>query len=74
MSPPSPPFKATQIPYYAQDVDFSELAKRDPDWAAISRTGKETKWLDFQDPKILMYASLSIPQRTAISDDNLPAN
>jgi hypothetical protein len=40
--------------YYAQDVDFDDLAKRDPDWAAICKQGKETKWIDFQDPKVVL--------------------
>ena len=42
------------IPYYAQDIDFDDLANRDDDWAAITKTGKETKWIDFQDPQILL--------------------
>ncbi len=55
-----------QKPYYAQDVDFEDLAKRDPDWAAICKTSKQTKWIDFQDPKILLYvysASCPGPQK-----------
>ena len=42
--------------YYAQDVDFEDLASRDPEWAAICKTAKEARWIDFQDPKTVLYA------------------
>lgn len=43
-----------QIPYYAQDIDFDDLAARDAKWEAICATSKETKWIDFQDPRIVL--------------------
>ena len=43
-----------QKPYYAQDVDFDDLASRDPEWAAICKTSKASQWLDFKDPKIVL--------------------
>ena len=43
-----------QIPYYAQDVDFDDLANRDPEWAAVCKAAKESRWLDFKDPKIVL--------------------
>ncbi|KAK3708033.1 hypothetical protein LTR37_011726 [Vermiconidia calcicola] len=51
------------IPYYAQDIDFDDLANRDDDWAAITKTGKETKWIDFQDPQILLQLTKSLLKR-----------
>ena len=44
-----------QIPYYAQDVDFDDLSKRDADWAAICKSAKESKRIDFQDPNVVLY-------------------
>lgn len=41
---------------YALNVDFDELAKDDPEWAAISKSAKDAKWLDFKDPKVVRYA------------------
>jgi 23S rRNA (adenine1618-N6)-methyltransferase len=46
-----------QLAYYAQDVDFDDLAERDPDWVAICKATKESKWIDFQDPRVLLYVS-----------------
>ena len=43
-----------QISYYAQDVDFDDLANRDADWASISKAAKASKWVDFQDPKVVL--------------------
>lgn len=38
---------------HALNIDFDELAARDPDWATISKCAKEARWLDFQDPKVV---------------------
>ena len=54
MSQPPSPAPYHQKPYYAQDVDFDDLAARDPEWAAICKTSKATRWLDFQDPAIVL--------------------
>ena len=54
MSTLFPSISIKQKGYYAQDVDFDDLAQRNPEWAAICRTGKNTKWLDFKDPKIVL--------------------
>jgi 23S rRNA (adenine1618-N6)-methyltransferase len=54
MSHPSSSEPYRQKPYYAQDVDFDDLAARDPEWAAICKTSKAIRWLDFQDPKIVL--------------------
>ena len=42
-----------ETPLHALNVDFDDLAKNDPEWAAISKSAKEAKWLDFQDPKVV---------------------
>lgn len=44
-----------QVPYYERDVDFDDLAKRDPEFAEISQHGKRNGFIDFQDPKIVQY-------------------
>ena len=56
MSQPKSSDKYNKIPYYAQDVDFDDLARRDPEWAVICKTAKASKWIDFHDPKIVLYA------------------
>lgn len=45
------------VPLHALNVDFDDLAKCDPEWAAISKSAKEAKWLDFQDSKVVRYAN-----------------
>jgi 23S rRNA (adenine1618-N6)-methyltransferase len=44
----------SQRDYYAQDVDFDDLASRDPEWAAICEAAKESNQLNFRDPKIVL--------------------
>ena len=44
-----------QVPYYDRDVDFDELAKRDPDFTTISQHGKRDGFINFQDTKIVQY-------------------
>lgn len=44
-----------QVPYYERDVDFDDLAKQDPDFAAISQHGKRKGFIDFQNPKIVQF-------------------
>lgn len=44
---------AMQVPYYDRDVDFDDLAKRDPDFATISQHGKRDGFINFQDTKIV---------------------
>ena len=46
-----------QVPYYDKDVDFDELAEKDPDWAAVCKSAKQTKWIGFQDPKVVLYVT-----------------
>lgn len=41
------------LPYYDRDVDFDDLAKRDPDFAIISQHGKRDGFINFQDTKIV---------------------
>lgn len=50
-------------PLHALDVDFDDLAEHDPEWAVISKTAKEAKWLDFQDPKVIRQLTKSILKR-----------
>ena len=57
MSEPTASNAYRQIPYYTQDVDFDDLAKRDPEWADICKSAKQSKWIDFQDPNIVLYVS-----------------
>ena len=47
-------------PLHALDVDFDDLAQHAPEWAAISQSAKEAKWLDFQDPKVVRQLTRSI--------------
>ncbi|KAK5175513.1 uncharacterized protein LTR77_000652 [Saxophila tyrrhenica] len=49
-----------ELPYYAQDVDFDDLAKRNPDWAAVCETARKSKWIDFQDPKVVLQLTNSL--------------
>ena len=51
MAEPSP--SAEQFPYYDHDVDFDELARRDPAFAAISTEAKKNGFIDFQNPQIV---------------------
>jgi hypothetical protein len=43
------------IPYYAKDVDFDQLAKNDPDFAAIAQPAKQKGFINFKDPKVVQY-------------------
>ncbi|EME47775.1 hypothetical protein DOTSEDRAFT_42114 [Dothistroma septosporum NZE10] len=49
-----------QIPYYDRDVDFDDLAKRDPDFATISQHGKRDGFINFQDTKIVQQLTKSL--------------
>ncbi|EME85676.1 uncharacterized protein MYCFIDRAFT_41101 [Pseudocercospora fijiensis CIRAD86] len=49
----NPPPKKRRTHYYSQDVDFEALAKVDPDFAALSATGKREGWIDFHDPEVV---------------------
>ncbi|CAK4031100.1 hypothetical protein DOTSEDRAFT_42114 [Lecanosticta acicola] len=49
-----------QMPYYERDVDFDDLAKRDPNFAAISKQGKQKAFIDFQNPKIVQQLTKSL--------------
>lgn len=41
------------VPLHALNVDFDDLAEHDPEWAAISKSAKDAKWLDFKDPRVV---------------------
>ncbi|KXT08978.1 hypothetical protein AC579_4025 [Pseudocercospora musae] len=56
----SPPPKKSRTDYYSQDVDFEALAKADPEFAAVSATGKREGWIDFHDPKVVQQLTKSL--------------
>ncbi|KXS95410.1 hypothetical protein AC578_6778 [Pseudocercospora eumusae] len=56
----SPPPKKRRTDYYSKDVDFEALAKADPEFAAVSATGKREGWIDFHDPKVVQQLTKSL--------------
>ncbi|RMZ21018.1 hypothetical protein D0859_14970 [Hortaea werneckii] len=46
--------------YYEGDVDFDVLAAKDPEFAAICKTSKNKRWVDFQDPKVVKQLTNSL--------------
>ncbi|KAF2161122.1 hypothetical protein M409DRAFT_28452 [Zasmidium cellare ATCC 36951] len=65
-----------QIPYYSRDVDFDDLAKRDPDFASISQQGKRDGFINFQDPQIVQQLTKSLLKqdfglKISLPDDRL---
>ncbi|SMQ54561.1 unnamed protein product [Zymoseptoria tritici ST99CH_3D7] len=63
-----------EIPYYYQDVDFDQLAKSSPDFAAIIAPAKRKGFIDFKNPKVVQQLSISLLQQDFSLQLTLPQN
>ncbi|KAK4506114.1 hypothetical protein PRZ48_004079 [Zasmidium cellare] len=63
-----------QIPYYSRDVDFDDLAKHDPEFAAISQKGKRDGFINFQDPEIVQQLTKSLLKKDFNLHISLPSD